>query len=237
MAAENQFAVQTRALGGPCQNACPNDFEQRLLDMLRAGNVTGTAPNTLLQIGLQLPNYRAPRHWALRMLAYPLILMVVSVASVIAMPRILARQLTGASSAKTAVAETARSDNEALVLNATSIMGDKRLAIINGRTYGPKDAIVTSSDKAAPCVVVDILPSKVLLECQGKRRQLRFVDNSPPTYAMSPPAKPIEKQSLPPECSPTEKQDINLLLEKALKGELGVSDLLPLLTSAAGKKE
>jgi hypothetical protein len=63
-----------------------------------------------------------------------------------------------------------------LVLNATCIVGEQRLAIINGHIYKEKESIPRSGDDATSCVVTSILPHKVLLSCQGESLQLGYAN-------------------------------------------------------------
>ena len=87
-------------------------------------------------------------------------------------------------------------------------------------------------------MIREILPNKVLLERQGKRLQLCFVDNLPSTQTARPADKPLAKPAVAAECgSGVEGKDLKLLLEKAQKGDVGLGDLLPLLSSSLGKKE
>ena len=68
-------------------------------------------------------------------------------------------------------------------------MGDQRLAVINGRLYAPRDTLSAGKpvanksannkpapDKAAaaPYQVVDVLPYKVLLACDGQILELGY---------------------------------------------------------------
>ena len=55
-------------------------------------------------------------------------------------------------------------------------MGDQRLALINGRLYGPRETLQDSTASGADYKVVDVLPYKVLLECQGKKLELAYPD-------------------------------------------------------------
>ena len=53
----------------------------------------------------------------------------------------LAPQLAGLVGAK-AQATAPAGDESRLILNATCIMGGRRLAIINGKTYAPNDPVI-----------------------------------------------------------------------------------------------
>jgi len=63
-----------------------------------------------------------------------------------------------------------------LVLNATCLLGEKQLAIINGHAYKQKDTLKTQNPAIPPFVIAQILPYEVLLECQGKILHLRYSD-------------------------------------------------------------
>jgi hypothetical protein len=63
-----------------------------------------------------------------------------------------------------------------LVLNATCIGREQRLAIINGLIYKPKDTIGTSEANGPRYVVADIMPDRVLLERQGQAVSLSYLD-------------------------------------------------------------
>lgn len=63
-----------------------------------------------------------------------------------------------------------------LVLNATCIIGQQRMAVINGRVYKEKEIIPRPGDETTSCIVTDILPHKVLLSYQGKTLQLGYVN-------------------------------------------------------------
>jgi hypothetical protein len=61
-----------------------------------------------------------------------------------------------------------------LILNATCIMGQQRLAMINGQVYREKEAIEGKGLESSPWVVTSILPHKVLLSYQGVPVQLGY---------------------------------------------------------------
>jgi hypothetical protein len=63
-----------------------------------------------------------------------------------------------------------------MILNATCIMGNQRMAIINGRVYKEKDSIPQPGDEAPSCFVTAILPHKVLLSYQGELQQLGYTN-------------------------------------------------------------
>ena len=63
-----------------------------------------------------------------------------------------------------------------LVLNATCIVGQERMAIINGRVYKEKEAVERPGEEAGSCIVTEIFPHKVLLSYQGQTMQLGYVN-------------------------------------------------------------
>jgi hypothetical protein len=58
-----------------------------------------------------------------------------------------------------------------LTLDATYLVGKSRLAIINGRVYGVNERL-----PASKLTILDVLPYKVLLECEGKVLALAYAD-------------------------------------------------------------
>jgi hypothetical protein len=80
-----------------------------------------------------------------------------------------------------------------LRLEATSILGNEKLAIINGKFYGPGQSIAFDG-AATGCIVADILPTKVLLKFQGKILTLAY-SNSPLVKKPRPAAPSDETQS------------------------------------------
>ena len=63
-----------------------------------------------------------------------------------------------------------------LRLNATSICGGQRMAMINGRLYLPGASLAGSSRSAGTLVVEQILPYKVLLRGEGRVIELGYHD-------------------------------------------------------------
>jgi hypothetical protein len=63
-----------------------------------------------------------------------------------------------------------------LFLNATSICGNERIAMINGHLYQPGASLAGSEHSAAPLVVQQILPYKVLLWSEGRVMELGYAD-------------------------------------------------------------
>jgi hypothetical protein len=63
-----------------------------------------------------------------------------------------------------------------LTLEGTCIVGDRRLAIINGRLYAPRETLAEPATPTLPCKILEVFPYKVLLECQGKQIELGYSD-------------------------------------------------------------
>jgi len=61
-----------------------------------------------------------------------------------------------------------------LVLQATCIRGNRRLALINGRLYAPGEAVTLARPAAFPYVVRKIFPHKVLIEHRGKILEVSY---------------------------------------------------------------
>jgi hypothetical protein len=89
------------------------------------------------------------------------------------------------SAAEAATLVAAEAKDPGLVLNATCIVGQQRLAIINGRVYREKESIQTSGEATVPWVVTAIYPHKVMLSHQGMPLQLGYTN-----VAMKPSAAP-----------------------------------------------
>lgn len=80
---------------------------------------------------------------------------------------------------RTAAAARGRQDpasvaTRVLSLNAISICGGQRAAIINGRLYAPGATLLAQDQSASPNVVREILPDRVLLESKGRTSELTF---------------------------------------------------------------
>lgn len=63
--------------------------------------------------------------------------------------------------------------SDALTLNATCILGDQRLAVINGELYAPQQTLSTG---VASYKVLSVSSHKVLLERGGKTVELTYAD-------------------------------------------------------------
>lgn len=61
-----------------------------------------------------------------------------------------------------------------LTLEATCIVGDRRLAIINGRLYAPKETLSLPGLSATPYEVIGVLPYKVVLKCGENNLELTY---------------------------------------------------------------
>jgi hypothetical protein len=83
-----------------------------------------------------------------------------------------------------------------LKLSGTCIAGNASLAIINGNIYGVKDTIKTSDGGQTPVTVAEVLPYKVVLECEGKTFELAYADaRAPDLSAAAPAAQASNRQS------------------------------------------
>jgi hypothetical protein len=80
-----------------------------------------------------------------------------------------------------------------LVLNATCIVGQQRLALINGRVYKEKDLIKARSEDPVDWVLTDIFPHKVLLLHKGVPLQLGYTNGAPKHAATSATKKTPQK--------------------------------------------
>ena len=67
-----------------------------------------------------------------------------------------------------------------LRLEATYLAGSARLAIINGRLYGPKEMLAGSK-----LTILDVLPYQVLLGSEGKVLTLAYSDTAAPRGKLS----------------------------------------------------
>jgi hypothetical protein len=63
-----------------------------------------------------------------------------------------------------------------LRLESTFLIGNLKLAMINGRSYGVNEVVAASNPGGAKAVVVDIQPHRVLLMCNGKSYELQYLD-------------------------------------------------------------
>ena len=65
---------------------------------------------------------------------------------------------------------------DGLKLDATCILGDQRLAVINGQLYAPQETLSAGNSSTPPFKIVSVLPYKVLLEREGKTVELTYSD-------------------------------------------------------------
>ncbi len=77
-----------------------------------------------------------------------------------------------------------------LTLDATCIVGEGRLAAINGRIYREKEAIAAPNDDSASYIVTDIRPHQVLLTAEGRILRLNYENGAKPSRAKSSENKP-----------------------------------------------
>jgi hypothetical protein len=89
-------------------------------------------------------------------------------------------------------AKVAAIRDSGLVLSGTCIMGDKRMAIINGQVYKEKDAIPQPGEETPSCFITNILPHRVLLSYQGEIVQLGYVNVAAKPAAAKNPEKPAK---------------------------------------------
>ena len=63
-----------------------------------------------------------------------------------------------------------------LSLNATYIRGHQRVALINGKEYAQGELLGSSESAAQRCIVAQILPQRVLIQCEGRIAELNYTD-------------------------------------------------------------
>jgi hypothetical protein len=142
-------------------------------------------------------------------------------------------QTAGATTAgkPAAGAKDASPDLAGLVLNATCITREQRIAIINGRVYKQKDTIAAPNAADSRYVLVDILPHKVVLECRGKRLPLCYANTVTTPPGTKRVGDPVDKDTLPPELSDLAGDpEMNRLLEKVQQGVGGLEKVLTVLS-------
>jgi len=61
-----------------------------------------------------------------------------------------------------------------LTLDGTCVMGEQRLAVINGCLYAPQEKLSADKSATSPYQVVDVFPYKVLLEHNGQILELGY---------------------------------------------------------------
>ncbi len=117
------------------------------------------------------------------------------------------RRSTHGSPPESARAGAGKRQPVALNLEATCIVGDRRLAVINGRLYAPEDTLPSPGPWSSPCRVVRVLPYKVVLKRGGKFVEL-FYANSAAKPASAAKKSSVEK-SPPPENAPRNIQELD----------------------------
>lgn len=63
---------------------------------------------------------------------------------------------------------------DGLKLEATCILGNQRLAMINGQLYAPQKMPSAGNSSTTPFRVVGVFPNEALLECKGKTVKLTY---------------------------------------------------------------
>ncbi len=93
------------------------------------------------------------------------------------------------------------------VLEATCIVGERRLAVIDGRVYAPNDKASLPGLSATPCEVVGVLPYKVLLKCGDQRLELTYSDAASKSASAARPSagKKPAKRAAPTKAKTTKK--------------------------------
>ena len=91
-----------------------------------------------------------------------------------------------------AAAKVAAMRDSGMVLSGTCIMGNKRMAIINGQVYKEKDSIPQPGEDTPSCFITNILPHRVLLSYQGEVVQLSYVNVAAKPVAANNPEKPAK---------------------------------------------
>ena len=83
-----------------------------------------------------------------------------------------------------------------LKLDATSIFGDQRMAVINGEIYLQNQHLAAGGNSMPARKVLRILPDMVVLECQGKTAELKYSNVGKPS---APQGKTAARQPGEPE--------------------------------------
>lgn len=136
-----------------------------------------------------------------------------------------------ADGAKRAGAKAVNSDLAGLVLNATCITREQRLAIINWRVYRQKDAVVVPNAPDSHLVLAEIQPHKVVLESGGKRVPLGYPDRADGRLGTKRVADPPDKDVLPPELSDLAGDpDLNRFVEEEQQGVTGLEKMMTVLS-------
>jgi hypothetical protein len=84
------------------------------------------------------------------------------------------RPAAAASSAAAKAATPPPDPLQGLRLDATCIVGDQRLAVINGKVYAAEERVSAGTSMANSPKIVSVLPYKVVLERDGKTVELTY---------------------------------------------------------------
>jgi len=136
-----------------------------------------------------------------------------------------AKTASKTAAAGSAAAKKAIDPLDGLKLEATCILGNQRLAMINGQLYAPQKMPSAGNSSTPPFRVVGVFPNKALLECKGKTVELTYEG------IVSQPASPPKAKS--PKIAPakTELPKTDLLDITAVGGR--VTSFLKKLFAAA----
>ena len=85
-----------------------------------------------------------------------------------------AADMTAGAPAGSAAAKKPVDPFDGLKLEATCILGNQRLAMINGQLYAPQEMPSAGNSSTPPFRVVSVFPNRVLLECKGKTMELTY---------------------------------------------------------------
>jgi hypothetical protein len=99
-----------------------------------------------------------------------------------------------------AVAARGSDPLKGLTLEATCVLGDERLAVINGQLYGQRDTLATGNPSLPSYQIVSVSPYKVLLAAEGKTVELTY-SNTPSHPGRSPAARPGSSRGRKPGAS------------------------------------
>jgi len=78
--------------------------------------------------------------------------------------------------AKTQIGKTMDFRDFGLTLSATSIVGEHRLALINGRIYREKESVEKTPGESTGCVITHIEPHRVSVSWNGQSHELTYTD-------------------------------------------------------------
>lgn len=219
---------ESASASGPARlspNAILTEYDRRQDELIQLGQIAQQIPLMLAQ--MQQLHLAAPRRRRWKMLVFPIILIGLSGVASMALPMML-----NFAGVKTNSAKTAATESKEFVLNATCVLGDERMAIINGQVYRPKDTVLRPNSSEPPYVIEAIYPNRVvLLGSDGKHTQLAYANHrdsqqNAATTQSTTSDSPQSNGTRPAD----DASDLNRLLEKAKNGELGVTDLPGILS-------